>query len=210
MSRPASPEEKAAAEKVLLVLKYTVKELNKATDHIQIMLTPFKDNPEIPETELIEFRSALRRYRDKLLENFKAFKEAAFQCVKVLTPFSMDTETTKIKKSFISLVDELEDDVNKFAKLFGDLKDNTFVQSVVSSLTAVQAKAEEIKEFIEDRAKSHIQKEILGKTWMDSIQDELGVKIDTPTPKILELEEERKRQLSDLAGNNNPISNWQG
>lgn len=210
MSRDISPTEKAAAEKAILVLDYAAKELNKATDHVQLMLTPFKDNPDIPEAELIEFRSSLRRFRDKALENFKAFKHAAFQCVVALNPFSMDTETTKIKKSFIALVDELETDVNKFAKLFSDLKDSSFVQSIISTLTNIDKKSEEIKEFIEDRAKNHIQKEILGKTWMDSISEEFNIKLDQPLPKLLELEEDRKRQMADLAGNNNPISNWQG
>jgi glycyl-tRNA synthetase beta subunit len=122
----------------------------------------------------------------------------------------MDTETTKIRKSFISLVDELEVDVNKFAKLFSDLKDNTFVQSIVSILSNVEKKSEEIKEFIEDRIKNHIQKEVLGKTWIDSIKNEYGIDLDRPMPKLLELEEDRKKQLADMAGNNNPMTNWQG
>lgn len=210
MTKDITPTEKAAAEKSILVFDYTIKELNKATDYIQLMLTPFKDNPDIPEDEIIEFRSALRRYRDKLLENFKSFKEAAFQCIVALNPFSMDTETTKIKKSFISMVDELEVEVNKFAKLFSDLKDKSFVQSIVSSLTDIDKKSEDIKEFIEDRAKNHIQKEILGKTWIDSISDEFNIKLDQPMPKLLELEKDRNKQISDLAGNNNPIANWQG
>jgi hypothetical protein len=210
MSRDITPVEKAGAEKAVLVFDHTVKELNKATDHVLIMLTPFKDNPDIPEEELIEFRSNLRDYRDRLMDNFKTFKEAAFQCIVALNPFSMDTETTKIKKSFIALVDELETEVNKFAELFSNLKDKAFIQSAVASLTLIDTKSEEIKEFIEDRAKNHIQKEILGKTWMDSISDEFNIKVDRPMPKLLELEEDRKKQLNDLAGNNHPISNWQG
>jgi hypothetical protein len=208
MSHPISPAEKAAADKASLTFDVAIRELNKAIDHLQIMLTSFGDNPDIPESEILEFRTALRRYRDKLLENFSSFKTAAFKCVVALKPFGTDTETTKITKSFIALVDELEDNVNKFADLFSNLKDKAFVQSIVSTLTNIEKKSEEIKEFIEDRAKSHIQKEILGRTWIDSIMEDLDVKMDQPLPKLLELEEERKKQLSDL-GKNQPIVNWQ-
>lgn len=209
MSHPLSPAEKASAEKAVIVFDTAIRELNKATDHLHIMQTSFGDNPDIPEDDIIKFRAALRRYRDKVLENFSAFKTAAFKCIVSLKPFSTDTETTKITKSFITLVDELEEKVNKFADLFTDLKDKSFVQSIISSLANIEKKTEEIKEFIEDRAKIHIQKEILGRTWIDSIMDELDVKMDNQLPKILELEEDRKQQLSDLGNNNHPIANWQ-
>jgi hypothetical protein len=209
MSYKLTDTEKESAEKSLLVFNFAKEVLDKVIDHLYVMLTPFKNNPDISKEEVVEFRAALRRYRDRVIENFKQFKIASFKAIRTLHPFSMDTETAKLTKTYVSYVDDLENMVGKFSDLFQNMKDATFVSDVVASLTKIEKQCNDIKDFIENRVKSHIQKEILGKTWMDGISDELQITIEDKTPKILELEQERNRQLADMAGNNHAISNWQ-
>lgn len=209
MSYKITDAEKAAAEKALIAFNYTTKVLDKIIDHVYIMLTPFKDNPDISPEEVIEFRAALRRYRDKVIDNFNQFKIASFKSIKILQPFSMDTETAKLTKTYVTYVDDLEHQISKFSDLFQNLKDKSFVTDIVASLTEVEKECNQIKDLIEDRVKSHIQKEILGRTWMDLISDDLQMKIEDHTPKLLELEQERNKQLSDLAHNNHATTNWQ-
>jgi hypothetical protein len=208
MSYKLTDAEKQAAEKALIAFTFATKVLDKAINHIYVMLTPFKDNPDISPDEIVEFRAGLRRYRDKVIDNFNQFKIASFKSIKALQPFSMDTETAKLTKSYISYVDDLEHLIGKFSDLFQNLKDKDFVSSIVTSLTDIEKQCDQIKDLVEDRVKSHIQKDILGRTWMDLLSDELQVKMEDQMPKILELEQERNKQLDDLAHNNHSISNW--
>ena len=201
--------EKEQGEKALLAFDYAIRELNKSIEHITIMGTPFKNNPDIKSEEIIKFRAALRRYRDKTIDNFNAFKISAFKAIVALKPFSMDTEFAKLTKSFISLVESIETEVNKFSELFNALEDKNFVASIVQSLTAIDKEAEDVKKLIEDRIKKHLQEDVLGKTWMNGVSDELQIQIENYTPKLLELEKNRQEQLSGLSGNNHATRNWQ-
>ncbi len=212
LSYDVTDAEKAYGEKAMIAFDYTLKSLNKATDHISIMDTPFKNNPDIKPEEIIKFRAALRRYRDKVIDNFNNFKEVAFKCVVALQPFSMDTETTKLTKSFITAVEDIETQVNKFSELFDSLEDKNFVAAVVQALDAIDKEAVELKKLVEDRIKKHIQVDILGKTWINGISDKLQIQIENKTPKLLELEKNRHKQLSDMSGqayNNHATRNWQ-
>jgi hypothetical protein len=210
MSYDLSDTEKAEAEKSLLVFDHLIRAINKATDHVYVMLTPFKNDPSISSDEVIKYRAALRRFRDKMIENFDSVKEVAFECIKSLKPFSNDTQTDKLSKSFISSIDDIETKVNKFAETFDNLKDDNFIASAVAALGEIEDQADQTKQLVEDRIKTHIQKDILGKTWMDGVSDALQTSIETKTPKLIELSEERDKQLEDLAHNNHPIQNWQG
>src|SRR6266404_4631484 len=100
MSYSVSDQEKFQAEKALMCFDHSVKSLKMASDHLNIMKTPFKDNQEISPDELMKARSALRRFRDKAVENFNDFKNIAFKCVQLMQPFTSDTQIVKLIKSF--------------------------------------------------------------------------------------------------------------
>src|ERR1019366_9363245 len=114
--------EKAQAEKALIAFDFSSKLLGVAKDHLNIMHTPFKDNNDISTEEVIKFRAALRRFRDKSIENFNEFKKASFKCIALMQLFSSDTQTSKLIKSFISSVEDMEKQVNKFSESFNDLE----------------------------------------------------------------------------------------
>lgn len=181
--------EKAQAEKALVAFDYTSKFLRRASEHLDIMLTPFKDNPNISTEEIIRFRTPLRRFRDKAIENFNQFKAAAFKCVALMQIFSSDTQSSKLIRSFISSVEDIEKRVNKFASLFEDLKSKTFVNDVVTAITDIQKETDQLQEIIEDRIKSHLQTNILGRTWVDGVSKKLNINIEKRKPYLLELQQ---------------------
>jgi len=106
MSYDVSDSERSQAEKALLYFKAAEKYLVQASDHLNIMKTPFKDNQDMTPEDVMTARAVIRRFRDKAIENFDSFKKVAFDCVNLMQTFSSDTQTLKLMKSFISSVDD--------------------------------------------------------------------------------------------------------
>lgn len=198
MSYEVSDAEKAQAEKALIAFNQSQKLLKLAADHLKIMQTPFTDHPDITTEQILKFRAALRRFRDKSIENFNNFKIMAFRCITFMQMFSTDTQTVKIMKSFISGIEDIEMQVNDFADLFNDLESKTFVHNMVKIIDTIQKECEELDDIIDDRVKSHIQSNILGKNWIDGVSDELQMKVEKQTPLMIDLFNERQEQLNDI------------
>lgn len=207
MSYDVSDGEKQQAEKALLYFKAASKFLTQASDHLNIMKTPFKDNPEMSPEDVMKARAVIRRFRDKAIENFEKFKKIAFDCVNLMQSFQSDTQTLKLIKSFIASVDSLEADVNSFAELFEDLQSKDFSKDVVTSIEAIQKQCDEIDEIIEERIKSHIQTNILATSWVDSISNDLQMKIEKKTPLIVDLYNQRQEQLNDAIEERGTVGN---
>ncbi len=207
MSYDVSDSEKSKAEQALLYFDHALKALNLSSDHLNIMKTPFKDNPEMSPEEVMKARSAIRRFRDKALDNFNEFKHNAFKCVNIMQSFASDTQTVKLMKSFIASIDELEMKVNKFADLFTDLQAKDFAKDIVTSIGDVQKKCDEIEEIIDERIKDHIQNNILATSWVDSVSNDLQMKIEQKTPLIMDLYEKRQDQLNDIIKDRSTLGN---
>lgn len=198
MTYNVSDNEKQQAEKALLFFVNANKLLKMASTHLDVMKTPFKDHPDMDPKEVVKARSAIRRFRDKSIENFNTFKKSAFQCVNIMQPFSSDTQTLKLMKSFISSIDMLETKVNSFSKLFNDLESKSFVQNVVQSIDVIQAQCEDLDQIIEDRIKNHIQSNILATSWIDNVSNDLQIQIEEKTPLIMDLFNKRQDQLNEI------------
>jgi len=198
MSYNVSDDEKRQAERVIMCLNSAKRELEKASVHLDVMKTPFKDNPEIKPNEIMDARAAIRRFRDKSVDNFNSFKHIAFQCVNLMQMFASDTQTIKLMKSLISSIDDLQNKVNKFVDLFDNLESKEFVKNIVESMEAIQKQCESVEEIIDDRIKNHIQSNILATSWVDSMSKELQIKIEKKTPLILDLFNKRQDQLNDV------------
>lgn len=198
MSYDVSDSEKQKAEQALLCFNDSEKLLTKASEHLNVMKTPFKDNPDMTPQDIMNTRVAIRRFRDAALDNFNIFKKSAFKCVNIMQTFATDTQTLKLMKSFISSIDELEIKVNQFAQLFQNLESKDFSKQIVISMEAVQKQCDEVDQIIDERIKSHIQTNILASSWVDSISNDLQMKIEQKTPLILDLYNKRQNQLNKI------------
>jgi len=197
MSYEVSDDEKRQAEHALLCFEASLKVLQQASDHLNILKTPFKDNPEMSPDEVMKARAALRRFRDKSIDNFNHFKEVSFRCVNTMQVFASDTQSVKLMKSMITAIDELEVDVNNFSEVFDDLQSKDFSKNVVSAIENVQKQCDDIEEIIDERIKPHIQNNILATSWVDSVSQDLQMKIEKQTPLIMDLYNQRQEQLND-------------
>ena len=139
MSYDVSDDEKKSAEQALIYFTAAEKLLNKASDHLNIMKTPFKENPEMTPEAVMHARAAIRRFRDKVIDNFNEFKIISFKCVNTMQSFASDTQSVKLMKSFISAIDSLEIQVNNFVDLFNDLP--TLVSKTINITGCIGASA---------------------------------------------------------------------
>lgn len=193
MSYTVTDQEKMIAEKALLRFKHAKKTLEAASDYLNIMNTPFKDNTEMAPEEVYKARAALRRFRDTCVENFNKFKEVSYKCVDIMENFSSDTQTVKLMKSFINSIDDLESKVNKFIDLFDDLKDKEFGKNIVSSINEIKKQCDDVNSIINERIKSHIEKNILSSNWTNDVGNRLKTQIDKKKPMIIRLLEEDQK-----------------
>lgn len=207
MTYEVSDAEKVRAEKALIFFDHTNKLLKLASEHLDIMKTPFKNSPDMDPKEVMKARAAIRRFRDKCVENFNEFKKSAFRCVDAMQSFGSDTQTVKLMKSFVSAIEDLEAKVNHFIDLFNDLEDKDFSKNVVSSIELIQDECDDLDEIIDERIKDHIQQNILNSSWVDSVSDELQHKIEPKTPLILDLFNKRQDQLNETIKDRGNLGN---
>ena len=207
MTYDVSDAEKATAEKALNFFNHAMKMLQLSSDHLDIMKTPFKNNPEMDPKEVVKARAAIRRFRDKSVENFNDFKRSAFQCVHAMQEFASDTQSLKLMKSFISSIDDLEVKVNDFVALFDDLEAKDFPTSIVKSIEDIQQQCDDIEEIVDERIKNHIQQNILATNWTDSVGKEMEMTIEPKTPLILDLFNKRQDQLNESLKDRGTLGN---
>lgn len=207
MSYEVSDDEKKRAEQALLYFGVALKILQQAANHLNIMKTPFKDNPEMNPEEVMKARAAIRRFRDKAIDNFNNFKETAFKCVNSMQTFASDTQSVKLMKSMITAIDELEVKVNNFAEVFDDLQSKDFAKNVVASIEDIQDQCDDIEEIIDERIKPHVQNNILATSWVDSVSQDLQMKVEKQTPLILDLYNKRQEQLNDSIKERSTVGN---
>ena len=192
MSFDVSDKEKYAAKKALNAFTMLCTELREADDHLDKMKTPFNDNQQSDPEKLFEERAALRVYRDDMLEKFNKCKQTALKCVIALKPFDSDTQTIRLKNSFIMSVGDLEKQVNRFAALFDNIKDKDFIKKSTSAIDNVKKEVAQLEQIVEDRIKDHIRKNILAINWIDDVGEKLQMHIEQKSPLIVELMQEQE------------------
>lgn len=188
-------EEKDKAAKSIAIFDAIINLLSDNNEHIDLIYTPFKDHPEISTEQVYEVRAALRRYRDRLADNFNKLKRLAFRGFVSLQPFSSDTQIIKLMKSFVLSINDIEKQVNRFILLFSDLESKDFPQSIIKGAENIKKEIAQLKQIIEDRIKNHIYTNILARNWIDNVSEELKEKVEKKLPFSVELVNERDEKL---------------
>jgi uncharacterized protein (UPF0335 family) len=196
LSYNISDNEKLAAEKALLYFSDASKKLEMANNHLNILKVPFEENQDITKEALMEERVAIRRFRDKAIDNFNLFKISAFKCVDIMQNFSSDTESVKMLKSFISEIDNLEEIVNDFADLFKNINSNEFKPLILKNIKLIQDKCQEIQDLTDQRIKAHLQTNILARSWVNSVSNQLQKTVEKKKPLILDLYNKMQDELN--------------
>jgi len=197
MTYNVTDAEKQEAKRALVCFNRAIKLLDVASEHLNILKTPFKDNPDIKPEEIMAVRVSMRDFRDKSVDNFNIFKKIAFRCVHIMQNFSSDTQIVKLMKSFISSIDDLESKVNEFVDLFSDLESKEFSKDIVIKIEEIQEECEDLEEMVRSRIVDHVQSNILSTSWVDSVSKDLQMKVEKHVPLIMELSKKRMDQLNE-------------
>jgi molecular chaperone GrpE (heat shock protein) len=183
-----SEQEKEQAQKVIESFEKTIRSLTKATEYLNIMHDPFKKNPAISTDQILKYRAAIRRFRDTAIDNFNQVKIDSFRCISNIQIFTSDTKISKLMKTFVLSIENLEKKVNSFSYLFIKLKSETFVQDIINSIDDIKKESDQIKKSIDERIKPYIETNIIGDVWVQNMESKLNEKIDKKKSIILEVE----------------------
>lgn len=189
-------EEKNRAEKATRWFNYCLKVLKQCDEHLNLIYNPFKKNNNVSPDKIFESRAMLRNVRDKISDNFNNFKKIAFKSYVIMQPFTSDTQTEKVLKSFVNCVEDIEIQVNRLISLFDNLKSEDFGKGIVSAIENIKKEIAEFNQIVEDRVKMHIQTNILARTWVDSVSNELQEKVEKKSPLVMQLVEDRIKMLN--------------
>ena len=197
MSYEITEGEKLQAEKVMRSLDKLIKDLKTADKTLDLMYNPFKNKSDISPEEVFKIRVSLREYRDTIIEKFNIFKKQAFLSYSAMQLFISDTQLVKIVKSFIASINDMEKQVNRFAELFSQLDSKDFVSSVLKGIELIKKECAQVEEVIENRVKPYFQDNIISKTWVDNVGEELQKKIKEKTPLMQQLLEQKNKVLEN-------------
>jgi hypothetical protein len=185
-------DEKIKAKKVLALFQFFVQKIDSFLDHLDLMYSSFKDSKDSSE-EIFDRRADIRRYRDKVLENFSEIEKIAFKCYVILNYFKSDTQTVKLIKSYTDAFEDLEKQTERFSELFFDLQSDDFLTNVVKAIEFIKKQASELKQIIDDRIVAHFKNNVLNQNWISNMSDKLQEKIENKTPQAVEMAKERNK-----------------
>lgn len=187
MSYDITTEEKTAAVRAVSAFQKSDKLLDKALTHLEIMYSSFKDSEDSKPEDIYNHRSAFRRYRDKVVDNFNKFKIQSFECVKEMSIFSSDTQIIKILKAYNASIDLLEEKINNFVACFDDLKAKDFISKTTSEIEKIKEQVKKLQDLIKERVCKYIKENLISESWVNQVGEELGQKIEVKKPLLISL-----------------------
>lgn len=198
MSLDVPTAEKKIAAKCVRKFQHLSKNFDAFDRHLDILYNPFKSHEDVSEESVLENRSALRRYRDKIKENFEDIKIFIVSCVKDFNNFSYDSQVSELIKSFDDSVGSLGDAIDELLISLDNWQDKEYRTNVMKNMDNVRKFTSEIEKLINDRIIDHINTNILAKNWTDNLDDELKSSIKEKEPYIKQLHQEREQKLKQI------------
>ncbi len=193
LSYAVTDEEKEKAEKALAYYKFLLKTMSGAIEHLDLIYIPFKDGEAITPEQAWKARAALWRFRDANIDIFNKVKKISFKCFALMHDFSSDAQVVKLNKSFVLAIGDIEKQVNRFAELFSEIRSKEFGVSIIKSIENIKKESAQLEQIIEDRIMSHIENNILNRTWVDLVSKEMQEKIEDKIPNSIRLVKDRNK-----------------
>jgi len=172
--------------------------LNSFDSHLDILYNPFSNHDTVSVESVQEIRGTLSRYKEAIKENLFEIKKFAILVVAALETFSSDISVVELLNSFTDFIGELE---NKSDLLFKDMDNwssETYRQDILKDIDDIKNQKIQIENLIFDRIIKYINSNILAKSWVSSLNDELEFSINKKEPYIKRLFKERENALQDL------------
>ncbi len=195
MSFSVPEADKEVANEALMRFEAVSNGLKFAIDHLDIMYEPFHNNSDVSTESVVKNRGILNRYKQKVKENFNKIKAQSLLAIKKLNYFSVgDDSIQELINSFTEGVDNVEDEVVKFFGVLDDYRSSDFISNILSTINSIKAQGEQLDNLIKDRIIEYVDKNILAKSWMNTL-DDMDTTIEDRVPLVTELFKERQEAL---------------
>src|SRR6266581_2836902 len=198
MSLDVPSSEKKIAQKAVRKFQFLVKKIDAFDKHLDILYNPFKSHENVSKESITDHRAALRRYRDKINENFDEIKVFIVGCITDLNYFSSDTNISEIINSFNDSISNIEDSLEILLSGLDNWNDKDYRNNIITHIESVKKQIDQLNKLINDRIIADINTNILAKNWTDNLDDKLKSSIKDKEPYIKQLHDERERKLKEM------------
>lgn len=198
MSVDVTSAEKKIGQRLVLKFQHLVKKIDAFDKHLDIIYNPFKSHETISEESVLEHRASLRRYRDKINENFTDIKVFIVGCITDLNYFSYDPNVSEIINSFNDSIGIVAESLEKLLSDLDNWKAKDYRNIVMKSVENIKKETKQLEDLINDRIIADINTNILAKNWTDNLDDELKSSIKDREPYIKQLHDEREAKLKNM------------
>jgi hypothetical protein len=189
--------EKRVAEKAEEQFENLLARLKVNSEFLGAIYEPFKRHQNIDSDILLKYRKTFRDYRDEVQVKYEKALKSANKCMVLMSEFGTDTVIEKMMDSFISLIKEIEKDVNAFLSIFSNIDDPEFKTYVITCVDAIRKRSNQVKQIVNDRILDHIETNILAKNWADNLSERFQEKIKEKVPLVVQLFHERQKALKE-------------
>lgn len=198
MSLDVPSSEKKAARKVVSMMEKLCKKIEQFDEHLDLIYNPLKNNQTASKESVIENRGAIKRYTDKIEENFDELTKFSLMIVKELNVFSTDSHIKELIKSFTNAFGDVEVSIKSLIAALDDWKSKEYRDNVLVSIENVKKQAAQVYKLLNERIIEHINTNIIANTWVDNISDKLNVTVQEREPYIKKLHREREEKLREV------------
>jgi len=198
MSIDIPTSEKKIAQRVVRKFQFLIKKIDSFDKHLDILYNPFKSHENVSEKSIVDHRAALRRYRDKINDNFNEIKIFIVGCISDFNYFSSDPNIAELIASFNDNISNIQNVLENLASGLDNWQDKDYRNNIMKSIETVKKETEQLEKLINDRIITHINTNILTKNWTDNLDDKLKSSIKSKEPYIKQLQEEKEKKLKEM------------
>ena len=198
MSIAIPDSEKGTAGALVSILEKLSVKYDGFNTLLDKIYNPFSGDKEVSKESVENNKKPFMDYKKEIDETLREIEQVAMLCVEKLIVFSSDTDINELLTSFKSGIDQIKDNVRILGDALVSWDSDDFKDMVVKSIENLKKDINNSRELINDRIISHINENILGKSWVDEIGKEMNLDIKDKEPMIKELYREREIQLQEM------------
>ena len=198
MSTKISDEKQQRAANISKLFSQIINKVDLFLDHLKIIYNPFSKGDPVPPDQLYQKRFLFSRFKNKMEENYSVIKAFSLKAVNEMNYFIQDTHIHEVINSFQDSMEQIDKLVKELSSHLDDVKANDFIQELIKKIDLIEAKFKLLKDFIEERIISHIEKNFLDADWFHKNNKDFQLEIEKKDPLFIELFKERQDVLDGV------------
>ena len=195
MSTKISDEKQQKAAGISQLFSEIINKIDLFSDHLKVIYNPFSKGDQVPPEQLYQKRFLFSRFKKKMEENYSVIKLHCLKAVNELNYFIQDTHIHEVINSFQDSMEQIDKLFKELSSHLDDVKANDFLPELIKKIDLIEAKLKLLKDFIDERIISHIEKNFLDADWFHKNNTDLELEIKKKDPLFQELFKERQSVL---------------